>query len=227
VHGIVAAGYPKPQVVAVAPHDSYDNISKMQAQIDNAVLSFRASGVTHVILWDDNGVETLFFMQQADSQNYRPRYGVNSGNNLQTVEKVVSSNQIRGAIGIGWVPLMDIAAAKSPTSKYANSARRACYKLMRDKGAAGGSGFNETSAMMYCATVWALQNRWKAMAQPLVAGLIASFENFGSGFVDPQVPATYLSRTRHDGAAAVYDYRYDAQCGCMNYSGGLHYLSRS
>src|SRR5690349_22550034 len=98
----------------------------MQAQISSAVLKFRSDGVTHVLIWDDNGVATLFFMQQADNQGYRPRYGINSGNNMQVVAQVVSKSQLTGATGIGWTPAFDIANADSPTSKWANSARRAC-----------------------------------------------------------------------------------------------------
>jgi hypothetical protein len=226
VGAIVHAGYPKPDVVAVAPHDTYDNISKMQAQISSAVLTFKASGVSHVIIWDDNGVSTLLFMQQADSQGYHPRYGINSGNNLRVVTKVVTKQQLQGAIGMGWVPRMDLDEADGPTSKYANSARRSCYARMQ-KAEATGSGFNETSAMMYCATFDALQDRWAAMAAPSAAGLVASLEAFGATFVDPEVPATWMSKRQHDGLGGIYDYAYDVDCGCMKYTSGVQQLSRN
>jgi hypothetical protein len=225
VPAIVAAGVPKPDVVAVAPHDTYDNISKMQAQISSAVLTFKASGVSHVIIWDDNGVSTLLFMQQADSQDFHPRYGINSGNNLRVVTKIVSKQQLAGAIGMGWVPRTDIDEADGPTSKYANSARKSCYALMKEKEATG-SGFNETSAMMYCATFYGLRDRWSAMPQPSAAGLRASFEAFGSAFVDPEVPATWMSPTQHDGLGGIYDYAYDIGCGCMKYTSGVQPLRR-
>ena len=225
VPAIMAAGYPKPDVVSVAPHDTYDNISKMQAQISSAVLTFKASGVSHVIIWDDNGVSTLLFMQQADSQKYHPRYGINSGNNLRVVTKIVAKEQLQGAIGMGWVPRMDLDEADQPTSKYANSARKSCYARMQ-KAQATSSGFNETSAMMYCATFDALRDRWAAMAQPSAAGLVASLEGFGSRFVDPEVPATWMSRTQHDGLGGIYDYAYDLSCTCMKYTSGVEMLTR-
>jgi len=227
VHGIVAAGYPKPQVITVAAHDTYDNLSRMQSQLASAVLSFRTNGVTHVIVWDDNGVATLFFMQQAESQQYRPRYGINSGNNMQTVAKVASKNQLKGAIGIGWDPSFDIAEAKDDhTGKWANSARRACYALMVKNKAAPGTGFNETSAMLYCSTIWALKDRWEFMSHPTAAGLPAALAAYGAGFVDPMVPTTWLSPTQHDGNSGIYDYVYDTGCSCMKYASGVHLLAR-
>ena len=225
VPAIMAAGYPKPDVVAVAPHDTYDNISKMQAQISSAVLTFKASGVSHVIIWDDNGVSTLLFMQQADSQGYHPRYGVGSGNNLQVVTRIVSKSQLNGAVGMGWVPALDVADAKDPASKYANPARKSCYALMK-KQQATGSGFNEVSAMMYCATFYALEDRWAHMAAPSAAGLVGALEGFGSSFVDPEVPATFMSARQHDGLGGIYDYEYIASCSCMKYTSGVQQLAR-
>jgi hypothetical protein len=224
---VAAAGFGTPKVVAVAAHDSYGDISKMQPQISNAVLSFRTAGITHVIIWDDNGVSSLFFMQNAENQKYRPRYGITSGNNMQLLSKgLVSKNQLTGATGMGWVPAMDIADAKSPTSAYANSARRACYAIVKKAGVAGGSGFNETSSMMYCAPITALKDRWDRMANPSASGLIAALNAYGTGFVDPQVPATFLSGSHHDGNAGVYDYYYDSPCSCMKYRGGVQPLAR-
>jgi hypothetical protein len=171
-------------------------------------------------------VASLFFMQTAESQQYRPRYGINSGNNMQVVSRVVDARQLAGATGIGWVPHMDIPEAKEPTSKYSNSARRTCHALMKANQATG-SGFNETSAMMYCASFFALEDRWEHMAVPSVSGLIASFEAFGSAFVDPSVPASFYSARQHDGLGGVYDYLFDSDCGCMAYRGGVHPLASS
>jgi hypothetical protein len=225
--GVVAAGFAKPQVVAVAAHDSYDNLAKMQGQLSNAELSFRAAGVTHVIIWDDNGVSTLFFMQNAEKQGYRPRYGITSGNNMKLLSSgLVSERQLTGATGMGWVPAFDIPEADSPTSSYANSARRRCYSLMKTHQATG-QGYNENSAMMYCAKFFALENRFKAMATPSPAGLVASLEAFGTSFVDPNVPSHYLSHRQHDGLGGIYDYFYSSACSCMQYSKALRPLARS
>ena len=221
-----AAGYAATKVVYVPAHDSYDDLSKMQPQINNAVLDFRASGITHVIIYDDNGVASLFFMQAAQNQKYHPRYGINSGNNMQVLIKLVDASQLNGAIGIGWDPSFDIADAKSPTSKWANSARRSCYQLMVSKKISTGQGFNETSEMMYCSVIRALKNRWDAMPTKAASNLIASINTYGSSFVDPQVDLTWLSPTQHDGNGGVYDYYYDTPSGTMKYSGGIHALPR-
>lgn len=66
----------------MAYHDSYANLTSAQSQVQGAVLRFKAMGITHVIIWDDNGISTLFFMINAENQGYRPRYGINSGNDI-------------------------------------------------------------------------------------------------------------------------------------------------
>jgi hypothetical protein len=53
---------------------------------------------------------------------------------------------------------MDVTDGESPTGKYSNSARRACYALMSKAGETG-TGFNETTAMMYCSAFAALKDR--------------------------------------------------------------------
>ena len=226
VPALAKAGYAAAKVVYVPAHDNYGDLSKMQPQLNNAVVDFRAAGVTHVIIYDDNGVASLFFMQAAENQKYRPRYGINSGNNMQTLIKLVNVNQLEGAIGIGWDPSFDIADAKEPTSTWANSARRSCYKLMVDQKISTGQGFNETSEMMYCSVIRALKDRWDAMPTKVAANLIASVNSYGATFVDPQVDLTWLSPTQHDGNGGVYDYYYDSASGTMKYRGGIHPLPR-
>jgi hypothetical protein len=228
VQGLQAAGYAKPQVIAVAAHDSYDNLSKMQGQLANAQLAFRTSGVTHVIIWDDNGVSTLFFMQNAENQKYRPRYGITSGNNMRLLSSGVAPDaQLNGATGMGFVPVFDLDEAKSPDSKYSNPARKSCYARMQKAEATGGSGFNETSAMMYCSVFDAIKDRWDRIPNLTPAGLIGAIETFGSSFVDPQVASTYLSPTQHDGLAGVWDYFYDSGCGCMKYGNRVYTLAHA
>jgi hypothetical protein len=138
----------------------------------------------------------------------------------------VNANQLNGAIGMGWDPPFDIADAKSPTSKWANSARRSCYQLFVQKKIAGGQGFNENSEMMYCSVIRALKNRWDAMPVKAASNLVASFNAYGSSFVDPQVDLTWLSPTQHDGNGGVYDYYYDTPSGTMKYAGAIHPLPR-
>jgi hypothetical protein len=224
--GLVAAGYGKPQVVAVSPHSSYSDLTSMTGQISGAVLAFRAAGVTHVIIWDDNGVSTLFWMQAAESQGYRPRVGITSGNNMKLISGgLANPNQLRGAVGMGWVPAFDVPEGDSSNGPYSNAARKRCVSIMT-KAKLTASGFNELTAMMYCGSFFGIEQGFRAMRNPSPAGLVAAIESLGSSFQDPSVHATFLSPKRHDGLAAVFDYAYVESCSCMRYTSPPRPLAR-
>jgi hypothetical protein len=221
------AGFGKPDVVVVAPHTSYDNLSTMSGQLQSAVLQFKANGVTHVIVWDDNGVSTLFFMKAADNQGYRPRYGVNSGNNMNLLvsTSLVPKSQVLGSVGLGWMPIQDIPEADSgPTSKYSNPTRRSCNALMASGGQQG-SKYNEYFAQKYCGAM----NAIKAAADRGGVGaarLLAALDALGSTVPSPVTPATYVGPRRHDGNGGIYHYAYDPQTNKMVYTSGVISLAR-
>lgn len=43
--------------------------------MQNAVLRFKAAGVTHVLALDETGFIGIAFLTAAESNGYRPRYG--------------------------------------------------------------------------------------------------------------------------------------------------------
>ncbi|MDP9100808.1 MAG: hypothetical protein M3N21_01480 [Actinomycetota bacterium] len=213
-----AAGYP-PETVVVASHDSYDQLGQMETQISAALLKFKADGVTHVIIMDDNGVATLFFMRDAQNQNYRPRYGITSGNNMHLLASgLVDPSQLTGATGIGWIVTGDTDAGKVPTGKYATPNRTRCNAVMSQAGFAGGSGYNEGSALAYCTAFDVLRGRWPLMSAPGPGQWNQVMDGLGSSYADPVTPATYVAGGRHDGLGGIYDYFYSASCKCMAYS---------
>ncbi|MCY0725891.1 hypothetical protein OVW19_29555, partial [Klebsiella pneumoniae] len=69
------------------------------------------------------------FMQYAEAQQFRPRYGLSSANSLSAIQTGVSPNQLRGAIGVGWTPSLD--AAEHPG--YSTTAQ-ACLDALRADG---------------------------------------------------------------------------------------------
>lgn len=100
---LAAAGYSAKTFI----YDSRNN-----STLSSAVLQFRSDGVDHVI-GVDSGL--LPFQLQASSQNYRPRYGVNSLNAPVTYLQLNGgSNQNLGAIGAGWAPSLDVDDSNDP-----------------------------------------------------------------------------------------------------------------
>ena len=96
-------------------------------QIQPAILYFNGNGVTHVISTD---IELLAFQQNAESQHYRPRYGVNTFNAPQNnLESFAIGGQNGGAVGAGWSPAFDVSAANDP-GPSATPGKSACAAIM-------------------------------------------------------------------------------------------------
>src|SRR5205085_2589904 len=106
---------------------------------------FRQDGVTHVILRDERGLLTLLFLNNAQSQHYFPRYGFTTQNGPQTLADPgdIPKQQLRGSMGIGWSPQLDITPAQNTDEgPYSNAARRRCIALYK----AHGITFADTNA---------------------------------------------------------------------------------
>ena len=219
---IAAAGYGHPSVTKIAYHDSYGQLSDDQTQVASAILQFKAQGITHLFIWDDNGIATLFFMEQAQSQGYHPRYAINTGNNMRllTEKNLVSTQQVHGAIGIGWFPSFDSKAQAPVNSPMSNPPRVACDKLMQ---AHGGTVGGETlpTAMAYCAEMTAVKRVFDGDPTATTADVEKAIAAFGSTFVNTETAATYLSATRRDGLSGYFPYGYKESCSCMDYLGPM------
>lgn len=103
------------------------------ADMSSAVLQFRGNGVDHVI-----GTESslVAFQLQAQSQGYRPRYGVHTLNApLTFLQTNGGATQNAGAVGVGWAPAFDVDDARDPGN--INPGVPLCDGIMK----AGGQGY--------------------------------------------------------------------------------------
>lgn len=96
----------------------------------SAVLRLRQTGVTHVLI--ENSGAALLFMTSAESQNYRPRYGIQSAMGPQFLQENVPARQLIGAIGIGHAPTLDVARNQDP-GPISNSETQ-CRRVMERAG---------------------------------------------------------------------------------------------
>jgi hypothetical protein len=114
---LAAAGYPGAVV--------YQWSDASQGQ--SASVNFMAgNGVTHIIVTD---LELTAFQNSAQSQQYKPRYGISSYNdpytNLETLSPQGANN---GAMGIGWAPAYDVSDANDPGAT--GEGQKRCLALM-------------------------------------------------------------------------------------------------
>ena len=80
-------------------------------------LRFASAHVTHVLSLPPIEADQALFMQNAEQQRYRPRYGFTSYSLPLTVQQnpqVVPRAQLVGTLGVGWEPTNDVDAAHDP-----------------------------------------------------------------------------------------------------------------
>ena len=122
-------------IARIQPLARLQDAGALSAAISAAVLRFNANKVSHVLFLQSNGNMTLFFLREAESQDYYPRYGFNTMDNPQGVLDysgggVVSARNYNNSIGIGWDPLGDVPRGAGPTTPE----RTACINLLKRNG---------------------------------------------------------------------------------------------
>ncbi len=192
------------------------------APIATYVSRFQSEGVTHVMFLGEAGGYPLLFMQAAENQLYRPKYGLRSDNLPAAVlQGTVSPNQLANVTGLGWQPTLDVDTAHDPGP--VSRSNQLCLEIMRkagqdmsDRGAAG-------SALAFCSGLFFLQRTLARAPGVTAAGLAASVGSLGRGFESPAVFGAEFGSSRHDGVAAYRDFAFTA--GAFTYSGPTQRLS--
>jgi len=225
VPALKALGY-TPQVAYVAEVETASDYSKEAAAVQNAELSFSANRVDHVIMFDDNGSMSLFFMNQASSQHYHPRYGGHSGSAfevLRSTRDIAEAEQFNGAMGLGWIPGLDLPANENPDNgPYANNARRQCLKVMSDHGQTFADPNAQGIAFGYCNSLWLLRAALNLTPSVINnATFVASVEKLGDSFEAAGQFGEHLAPGHHDGVSKGYRFAHAPACGCFRYNGPL------
>jgi hypothetical protein len=215
-------GHPAKDTFYVQTPNSVSDYGSMSSSISSAVLRFRTDGITHVIIFDQQGRITTFFTPEADSQQYRPRYGFTSQAGFQVglTGGGVSKEQARNAAGIGWLPAFDVPIDRKRLSPGA----KRCDDFFTSKGMTA-TGENAMVIQQFqCQDAWLLDaimdrlttdvTRDAFIALADTAGPLLSAANLGIGF----------DRQHHDGVLLVRNVGWNEECGCFRYVGGDHRL---
>lgn len=176
------------------------------AATKSAVLRFKANGITHVF------GASAFFLRDAESQSYRPRYAYLPG--LGALGAANSpAEQLKGALTVGWAPTQDVNQPEDP-GKTAGAGR--CETVMR---AAGLAGNRQDVKLMYavCDAVYSFDAAAEGGREASVAGLRRGYESLGTSFRPALTFAARLDPDRHYGVSSVRDMAYDSACTCLKY----------
>ena len=218
------AGYdPGSNVARVGSVNKASDYSDQAAAVQSAQLRFASSGVTHVISFEGNGGLSLFFMNNAESQHYRPRYGVNTTSALQVLLDggLVQPAQARGAVGIGWAPGFDLSAERNPDDgPYSSASRRHCLAVYRAHGVTFSDPNAQGVALGYCNKLYLLRQALNTTPRLINATtFVSAVDSVGSSFSAAGGLGSFLGPGRHDSAAKYYYWRWFDDCGCLHYDG--------
>jgi ABC-type branched-subunit amino acid transport system substrate-binding protein len=177
-------------------------------QVGATILRFRSENISHVLFVPTGGAVPFIFMSEAEGQSFRPRYAMNSLDIPYFVGDQTNSNQLHGALAIGWSPASDTHHEQDPTPVTPN--RALCYSITKTNDAA-----------RYCDGLFFLKAALDRATEFDAAGLRAAVEGMGSAFDPVFSLQDKFGPGLHDGASAVRLVAYDDGCSCFAYKGPL------
>ncbi|MGA8256462.1 MAG: ABC transporter substrate-binding protein [Nocardioides sp.] len=206
-------------VIYVRPSTSTATVGSTAADVSSAVLRFASAGVTHVIDLDASALLTIFFAQTAASQGYYPRLGITSGTGAQAIldQGLANARTFRGAVGMGWLPNLDVPASQGAT--LLTPAADRCLRILRERTGQQYASANEAGiALSTCDSISVMVAGLDAAGDKLsYAGVKAGLESLGRNPQPALIPKSFLSPSHHDNALSGFDMTYDEGCGCIRY----------
>jgi len=200
---------------AAAALQGESDAGRQEAQMSNAVLRFRSQGVTNVIFSPTDTVAPWLFMTNAESQQYRPKYGITSMDIPYFLEENAPPAQVANATGIGWNPEMDFPEpSKFPKN---NPMQQLCLHINAAAGAT-----NSASMLRYCDGLFFLQHAFTLAGAVLPTALADAVDRLGSSYRSAWSLTTDFAGGRHDGPSTVNYISYDARCPCFRYGQPYH-----
>lgn len=183
-------------------------------QLAGAVLKFKSEGITHVLTYGFLSV----LPRIADSQHYRPRYGVSSWDGFALSTSSAPAQQLVGALGVGWTPLEDVDAAHDPGE---SRAEKQCLAIMRAAGQDTSDRGTASAMASVCEQLFLLQAAIARAGQLSPLAVATGVEAIGDSFGSALTFGERFAPGRHAGVAAFRPVRYNASCSCFAYTGAV------
>jgi hypothetical protein len=207
-----------PVVFTYTQVQSNADVSRDSAQWQSAILQFKAAGVNRVLFTPDEGVGGLFFTQVADSQGFRPRYGLSTYNAPGTWSGE-PAGQRPGAVA--WTfSVGDLGTTPSPAQLASNPAspnRTRCDSIYK-----GHTGATALEAMyVVCDRFFFMQAALTGATAVTPPTLLAGADKLGSSLslADGFTNASLAPPDRYDGGAAVRVMKWNESALQWEYAG--------
>jgi len=189
----------------------------------SAELRFSNEHIDLVLFLSPGGAAETYFMSNAQTQGYHPKYGIWSADSPYVLATTAPKSQLAGSIGVGYLPGLDVAPAQDPTAQ--TPAAKSCLALGQKMGL-DESGLGNALVRTTCDVVFTLQ---RAMAAAGATTNTASFEQaidaIGAGFAPASTFGIDWVGGHHDAAAGYRNLAYNAGCSCFVYTGSTQVIS--
>lgn len=188
------------------------------ADLSNAVLAMHGNGVTHIILLDAGGTLLELFGNASKNQGYYPRLGINSGSGATAIagQGLASNQQLNGAVGLGWLPTLDLTAAEG--AKYPGPNTKHCLAVLKQRSGQTPTSTNAAGlAEGYCDMVFLLTKAMDSTTELTPDGIRAAIDALGESFPSAGIPLYRFSPTQHAPAELGWDLYWDTSCTCAHY----------
>lgn len=198
---------------------SLPDLGGLASEMQNAVLRFKARGVTQVA-FVSGAVEGNFmflFATAAQSQGFQPNYALTSAVAAQVQEKNTPKAQLARAVGYGWLPTLD-----STRSAFARPAQRACIADLHNGGLTPASGTDRDIAFNTCDT-FRLYDAALTVTNGLTdqGSVLSAVHSLGTNFAGAETfgGVSDFRGGRRTGPGQGRLFVWSTSCGCFDYTG--------
>lgn len=213
---LAGAGMSLAASAPITPVTDLSTYATGSPQIQNAVLRFNSDHIDRVLVLDAVGILASTMMKYANSQRYRPRYGLNTTSLPGLLPDRVSPTQLDGAVGVGWQPVSDVDAQRDPG---ATPGTALCSSIMRRAGIAVPGRFALYYALQYCDSLFFLKAAVEGASQLTTTGIRTRVGQLGNSLGGNMAISTFFGPGRRDGANSVRNLIFNSKCNCFSYSG--------
>lgn len=185
-------------------------------ELASVALRFKREDVDRVLFVGGDGLAAAF-MQAAERNLYRPRYGLSTIHLPVAGITEVPKRQLVGARGIGWFPDMD-GWHRPPVESW--PARTACLEFFHARGFEISTTLDRHWALQVCEGVGFLRAALDAAPRPLAAdAILVGARTLGPSWKSPTAQWSRFGPDQRDGATTYRDVAYDEACACFLHVG--------
>ena len=182
-------------------------------QVEQAVLQFKTSGVTHVV--DVNTITLNYFTRQAQQQDYHPKYSFPDGASILAYDSTGLAPDPANFDGALAITSAQFGALQTPGVSV-SPATRTCDQIMAAAGLASAEKSGDAASGIACDGMWTLTGAMAHDAGLTRAGMAAGLDQVGQlGFSYPQGPANFTGSKVMTGGEFWRPAVFAASCACF------------